>query len=72
MPLQCLVKRLTLTALNKYLVKMNLGRVPVATQEAEIRKNVVQSWPGQIVPRDPISKKKKKPSQKGLVGWLKV
>jgi hypothetical protein len=29
----------------------------LATQEAEIRRIVVQSQPGQIVPRDPILKK---------------
>jgi hypothetical protein len=30
--------------------------VILATQEAEVRKITVQSQPGQIVPRDPISK----------------
>jgi hypothetical protein len=45
--------------------------VPVilATQEAEIRKSVVQSQPLASSSQDPISKK---PSQKGLVEWLKM
>jgi hypothetical protein len=38
-----------------------------ATQEAEIRRIEVRGQPGQIVPRDPISKKKK-PSQKRADG----
>jgi hypothetical protein len=42
----------------------------LATQEAEIRRNTVQSQPRQIVPRDPISKKpftkKKKKKVDGL------
>jgi hypothetical protein len=38
-----------------------LTHVILATQEAEIRRIMVQSQPGKIVPRDPISKN---PSQK--------
>jgi hypothetical protein len=38
-----------------------LTPVILATQEAEIRRIMVQSQPGKIVPRDPISKN---PSQK--------
>jgi hypothetical protein len=44
--------------------------VILATQEAKIRRITVQSQPGQIVPRDPISKK---PITKiGLEEWLTV
>jgi hypothetical protein len=47
-----------------------LTPVILAIQEAEIRKIIVQSQPGQIVLRDPILKN---PSQKiGLAEWLKV
>jgi hypothetical protein len=42
----------------------------LATQEAEIRRITVQSQPRQIVPQDPILKKKN--HKKGLVEWLKV
>jgi hypothetical protein len=42
----------------------------VGTQEAEIRRMVVQSKPRQIVPQDPISKKSL--HKKGFVEWLKV
>jgi hypothetical protein len=42
----------------------------LATQEAEIRRIVVQSQPGQTVLQDPISKKKSQ--KKELVKWLKV
>jgi hypothetical protein len=46
--------------------------VPVilATEQAEIRRIVVGSQPGQIVPQDPISKVPI--TKKGLVEWLKV
>jgi hypothetical protein len=43
--------------------------VILATQEAEIRRTVVRSQPGQIVPQDPIGKTLHK---KGMVEWLKV
>jgi hypothetical protein len=46
--------------------------VILATQEAEIKRIIVQSHPGPIVPPDSISKKKKKPSPKGLPEWLEV
>jgi hypothetical protein len=47
-----------------------LTAVILATQEAEIRRIVVRSQPGQIVPRDFISKK---PLTKiGLAKWFKV
>jgi hypothetical protein len=39
--------------------------VILATQETEIRRIVVQSQPGQKVPRDPISRN---PSQKNRAG----
>jgi hypothetical protein len=48
-----------------------LTPVILATQEAEIRRIVVQSQTGQIVPKDPISKKEKK-IKKELVEWLKA
>jgi hypothetical protein len=41
----------------------------LATQEAEIRRIATQSQPGQMIPRDPISKK---PNTKRAVEWLKV
>jgi hypothetical protein len=41
----------------------------LATQEAEIRRIVVQSQPGEIVLKN---LPQKYPSQKGLVEWLKV
>jgi hypothetical protein len=46
--------------------------VILTTQEAEIRRIVVQSQPRQIVPHNLISKEKKKPSQKRAGEWLKV
>jgi hypothetical protein len=42
----------------------------LATQEAEIRRIMVQSQPGQIVPQVPIWKKTH--HKKGLVEWLTV
>jgi hypothetical protein len=42
----------------------------LATQEAEIRRTVVQSQPGQIVLRDSISKIPI--TKKWMVQWLKV
>jgi hypothetical protein len=44
--------------------------VILATQEAEIRRIVVQSWPGQIVHETLSWKKPIK--RKELVEWLKV
>jgi hypothetical protein len=45
----------------------------LATQEAEIRRNTVQSQPRQIVPRDPISKKPfTKKKKKRLMECLRV
>jgi hypothetical protein len=41
----------------------------LATQEAEIRRIVVRSQPGEIV-QETLSRKY--PTQKGLVEWLKV
>jgi hypothetical protein len=46
--------------------------VILATQETEIRNIAARSQPRQIVPRDPILKKKKTLHKKGLVEWLKV
>jgi hypothetical protein len=48
--------------------------VILATQEAEIRRILVQSQSRQIVPQDPIweKTKNKKHHKKGLVEWLKV
>jgi hypothetical protein len=46
-----------------------LTPVILATQEAEIRRTVVQSHPGQTVPQDYF---KKALPIKGLVEWLKV
>jgi hypothetical protein len=49
-----------------------LTPVILATQEADIRRIVVQSHQRQIVLRDPISKKKKKSiTKKGWWNWLK-
>jgi hypothetical protein len=48
-----------------------LTSVILATQEAEIRRIMVQSQPGQIVCKT-ISQKKKKITKTGLVEWLKV
>jgi hypothetical protein len=50
------------------------GGTPIiilATQEADIRRITVGSQPGQIFVR-PYHEKKKNPSQKGLVEWLKL
>jgi hypothetical protein len=44
--------------------------VVLAAQEVEIRRIAVHSQPGQIVPRDPVSKNPF--TKKGLVEWLKV
>jgi hypothetical protein len=44
--------------------------VVLPTQEAEIKRIMVQSQPRQIVPRDPILKKTF--TKKGLMEWLKV
>jgi hypothetical protein len=44
--------------------------VILATQEAEIRRTMVQSQLGQIVSQTLSQKKKKNPSKKGLVEWL--
>jgi hypothetical protein len=47
--------------------------VILATQEADIRRIVVQSQPRHIVPETLSQKKKKKPlHKKGPVEWLKV
>jgi hypothetical protein len=46
--------------------------VILATQEAKIRRIVVQSQPRQIVPRDSISKKPITPHKKRANEWLKV
>jgi hypothetical protein len=48
-----------------------LTPVILATQEAEIRRTVVQSQPRQIVCKI-LSQKKKTHNKKGLVEWLKV
>jgi hypothetical protein len=45
--------------------------VILATQEAEIRKIVVPSQPGQILCKN-RSQKTHPPQKKGLVEWLKV
>jgi hypothetical protein len=44
----------------------------LATQEAEIRRIVVQSQPGQIVGENLSQNKTKKITKKELVEWLKV
>jgi hypothetical protein len=48
--------------------------VPVilATQEAEIRRTVVRSQPGQIVLETLSQKQKNNLHKKGLVEWFKV
>jgi hypothetical protein len=49
-----------------------LTPVILATQEAEIRRIVVQSQPRKIVLRDPILKKPITKKGWGLVEWLKA
>jgi hypothetical protein len=46
--------------------------VILATQEAEIRRIVVQSQPRQIVHKTLSQKKKKPKSHRRIVEWLKV
>jgi hypothetical protein len=48
-----------------------LTPIILATQETEIRRIVVQSQPGQIVP-EILSRKKKTHHKKRLVEWLTV
>jgi hypothetical protein len=50
---------------------MWLTSIILVTQEAEIRRMVAQSHPGQIVHKT-LSYRKKTFTKKGLVEWLKV